>query len=73
MKTFFQIVSIETSEVIRSIDVTNMSERMRERTERGALLNMNRDKYFTRFEDEVDCRPTVKDNFYPSDCAPFNP
>lgn len=46
-----EIKNIETGVVVRSVDVSKMSERMIDRTERGMLINMNREKYYVSRND----------------------
>ena len=46
--TVIQIVETATGNVVREIDVTGKSENQIEKTERGILINMDMENYFTR-------------------------
>ena len=46
--TVIQIVETATGAVVREIDVTGKSENQIEKTERGILINMDMENYFTR-------------------------
>jgi len=44
---FLQVLDITTAECVKEIDVTGKTDREIERIERGILINMNTDNYFT--------------------------
>jgi hypothetical protein len=48
MGKFIEVVESETGKVVRTIDVTGKGETHIEKTERGMLINMDRDRFFTR-------------------------
>lgn len=47
--TAVEIVEIATGEVVESLDVSGMSERSISRMEMGMLINMDRERFFTRW------------------------
>lgn len=53
MKYYIEIVEFETGNVERCFEVTNYSERRREKIEAGANINLNHDKYFTRLKESA--------------------
>lgn len=46
--TAIEIVEIATGEVVDTIDVEGMGDRMISRVEGGMLINMDRERFFTR-------------------------
>lgn len=47
MKHYFEIIEKATKEVIKRLDVTDRSERERNRIEMGANINLNAREYYT--------------------------
>lgn len=47
--TAVEIVEIATGEVVESIDVSGMDKRSISRMEMGMLINMDRERFFTRW------------------------
>lgn len=45
---YIEIVEDQTEEVVKRIDVTNQSERNRERLERGMSINLNHNEFTIR-------------------------
>jgi hypothetical protein len=45
---YLEIVEYGTDEVVKRMDVTNKSERLIERIERGVNINLNHNEFFTR-------------------------
>lgn len=43
-----EVVEIETSKVVHTVDVRGQSDRGIERIMRGMLINMDRDRFFVR-------------------------
>lgn len=48
VKRTLEVVSFDTDEVVRRLDVTNKTESQVEKIERGLMRNMDLDKYFVR-------------------------
>ncbi len=48
MYYYIEIVCYETGEVIKRYDVTDKSERQRDKFDSGLNINMNHDEYYTR-------------------------
>lgn len=48
MKRYFEIVDFRSGEVIETVDVTNLSERNRDRVESGILMRVDRERFFVR-------------------------
>jgi flavin-binding protein dodecin len=46
MAKYLAIISYETKEVVKKIDITGRSENSIDRIERGMLINMNKDDYY---------------------------
>ena len=46
--TAIEIVEIATGDVVDTLDVEGMGERMISRMETGMLINMDRERFFTR-------------------------
>lgn len=44
------ITNIESNEVVESIELNSLSFRQAEKAERGALINMDRDRFVTSLE-----------------------
>jgi hypothetical protein len=44
---FLQIINIETAQCVKELEVTGKTDREIERIERGILINMNTDLFFT--------------------------
>lgn len=48
MKTVIQVISFETDEVVKEIDVTNQSETNRDKVEMGLMRNMDLERFYTQ-------------------------
>ena len=48
MKKYLEVVKSSTEEVVKSIDVTDSSDRYIEKMEIGLNINLNHDQYYTR-------------------------
>lgn len=47
MKRYIEIVEYKTGDVVKRIDVTDMSERTVDKTERGMNINLDHSNYYT--------------------------
>jgi len=48
MKKYLEVVKSDTEEVVKSIDVTDSSDRSIEKMEIGLNINLNHGQYYTR-------------------------
>jgi hypothetical protein len=59
MNTYLEIVRIENGEVVRRVNVTDKSERLIERTERGMLMMTDTDRFFVNTNETIDDLETI--------------
>jgi hypothetical protein len=52
MKKTLQVFDMEDMKTVKEFDLPGMSERQIEKIERGVLINLNTERYFTRIHEE---------------------
>jgi hypothetical protein len=57
--TYSEVLSSENGEVVRRVNVTDKSERLIERTERGMLMMTDTDRFFVNTNETIDDLETI--------------